>query len=74
MESVGLAPEARREIKWYIEAVVAETRNRIIESFNLEKSFEVIGSNQACIFRILNWTQVKYEVCTITVWYSVCLQ
>lgn len=45
MECIGFAPEARREIKRYIEAVVAKTHNRIIESLNLEKTFEIIGSN-----------------------------
>lgn len=49
MECIGFAPEAGREIKQYIEAVVAETHNIIIESFNLEKTFETIGSNQAVI-------------------------
>lgn len=37
MESIGFAPEAGRKIKWYIEAVIAETHNRIIESFNFGK-------------------------------------
>lgn len=47
MESIGFAPEAGREIKRCIGAVVAEPHNKIIESFNLEKTFETIGYNQA---------------------------
>lgn len=53
MEYIGFAPEAGREIQWYIEAAVAETHNRITESFNLEKTFETIGSSQAIFSEFL---------------------